>query len=128
MHLMTQAKSNVSALEFKRHLGVSYAIAWLLKHKNMQMMTLCGAERQSSGRVEIDDPYFGGKVQGGRAGRGSPDKIPFMAKNVPDDEEADPCAVVTQCERHSCTSQPLQPSGGQTGPRVMNDKAHCAVR
>ena len=36
MHLMTQAKNNVSALELKRHLGVSYPAAWLLKHKIMQ--------------------------------------------------------------------------------------------
>ena len=35
MHLMTQAKNNVSALELKRHLGVSYPTAWLLKHKIM---------------------------------------------------------------------------------------------
>ena len=38
MHLMTQAKNNVSALELKRHLGMSYPTAWLLKHKIMQVM------------------------------------------------------------------------------------------
>jgi len=31
MHLLTQAKNNVSALELMRHLGVSYATAWLMK-------------------------------------------------------------------------------------------------
>jgi len=30
MHLMTQAKNNVSALALKRHLAVSYPSAWLL--------------------------------------------------------------------------------------------------
>ena len=30
-HLLTQAKNNVSALELKRHLGVHYRTAWLLK-------------------------------------------------------------------------------------------------
>jgi ribosomal protein L37AE/L43A len=29
MHLLTQAKNNVSALELKRHLGVCYRTAWL---------------------------------------------------------------------------------------------------
>lgn len=33
MRLLTQAKNNVSALELKRHLGVCYKTAWLLKHK-----------------------------------------------------------------------------------------------
>jgi transposase-like protein len=79
MHLMTQAKTGVSALELKRHLDVSYPTAWLLKHKIMQVMTLREADRQLTGRVEIDDSYLGGEVQGGKAGRGSPNKIPFVA-------------------------------------------------
>ena len=40
MHLLTQAKNNVSALELKRHLGVSYPTAWLVKHKLMEVMRL----------------------------------------------------------------------------------------
>jgi transposase-like protein len=79
MHLMTQAKNSVSALELKRHLGVSYPTAWLLKHKIMQVMVDREAGRQLTGRVEIDDAYLGGEVQGGKAGRGSPNKVPFVA-------------------------------------------------
>ena len=79
MHLMTQAKNNVSALELKRHLGVSYPTAWLLKHKLMQVMVDREQCRQLTGRVEIDDAYLGGEVQGAKAGRGSPNKIPFVA-------------------------------------------------
>lgn len=78
MHLMTQAKNNVSALELKRHLGVSYPTAWLLKHKLMQVMVDREQWRQLTGRVEIDDAYLGGEVRGGKAGRGSPNKIPFV--------------------------------------------------
>ena len=33
MHLLTQAKTGISALELKRHLGVRYKTAWLMKHK-----------------------------------------------------------------------------------------------
>lgn len=79
MHLMTQAKNNVSALELKRHLDVSYPTAWLLKHKIMQVMTLREQSRQLTGRVEIDDAYLGGQIQGAKAGRGSPNKVPFVA-------------------------------------------------
>ena len=67
MHLMTQAKNNVSALELKRHLGVSYPTAWLLKHKIMQVMVLREAQRQLTGRIEIDDAYLGGEVHSGKA-------------------------------------------------------------
>jgi transposase-like protein len=79
MHLMTQAKTGVSALELKRHLDVSYPTAWLLKHKIMRVMGLREQWRRLTGRVEIDDAYLGGAVQGGKAGRGSPNKIPFVA-------------------------------------------------
>ena len=79
MHLMTQAKNNVSALELKRHLGVSYPTAWLLKQKIMQVMVDREQWRQLTGRVEIDDAYLGGEVRGGKAGRGSPNKVPFVA-------------------------------------------------
>ena len=33
MQLLTQSKTNVLALELKRHLGVCYRAAWLIKHK-----------------------------------------------------------------------------------------------
>jgi transposase-like protein len=33
MHLLTKAKTNVSALELMRDLGLSYRSAWLVKHK-----------------------------------------------------------------------------------------------
>jgi transposase-like protein len=78
MHLMAQAKNNVSALELKRHLGVSYPTAWLLKHKIMEVMRLHEDSRQLTGRVEIDDAYLGGELQGAKAGRGSPNKVPFV--------------------------------------------------
>ena len=76
---MTQAKNNVSALELKHHLGGSYPTAWLLKHKTMEVMVNQEQWRRLTGRVEIDDAYLGGEVQGGKAGRGSPNKIPFVA-------------------------------------------------
>jgi transposase-like protein len=79
MHLMTQAKNNVSALELKRHLDVSYPTAWLVKHKIMAVMVEREATRRLTGRVEIDDAYLGGEVHGGKPGRGSPNKVPFVA-------------------------------------------------
>ena len=78
MHLLTQAKTNMSMLELSRHLGVSYPSAWLLKHKLMEVMRLREASRQLSGRVELDDAYLGGERSGGKAGRGSENKIPFV--------------------------------------------------
>jgi transposase-like protein len=79
MHMLTQAKNNVSALELKRHLGVSYPTAWLVKHKLMEVMRLREDSRRLTGRVEIDDAYLGGERSGGKTGRGSENKVPFIA-------------------------------------------------
>jgi ribosomal protein L37AE/L43A len=79
MHLLTQSKNCISALELKRHLGVCYRTAWLLKHKLMEVMRLREDGRQLTGRVEIDDAYLGGQRSGGKAGRGSENKVSFLA-------------------------------------------------
>ena len=79
MQLLTQAKNNVSALELTRQLGVSYPTAWLMKHKLLEVMRQREDSRQLTGRVEIDDAYLGGQRSGGKAGRGSENKIPFVA-------------------------------------------------
>jgi transposase-like protein len=85
MYLMTQSKNNISALELTRFLGVCYRTAWRTKHKLMQVMYEREQQTVLSGRVEIDDAYLGGK-QSGKAGRGSENKIPFVAAVQTNDE------------------------------------------
>jgi len=79
MHLLTQAKNNVSALELKRHLGVRYKAAWLMKHKLLQVMYLREDTRRLDGRVEVGDAYLGGRLPEGKSGRGSENKVSFLA-------------------------------------------------
>ena len=79
MHLLTQSKNKVAALELMRHLGVCYKTAWLMKHKLMEVMRESEDSRQLEGRVEIDDAYLGGERTGGKVGRGSENKVPFVA-------------------------------------------------
>jgi transposase-like protein len=78
MHLLTQAKNNVAAMELMRHLGVSYKTAWLMKLKLLQVMTERESSRVLEGRVEIDDSYLGGE-RSGKRGRGSENKVSFVA-------------------------------------------------
>lgn len=79
MQFLTQSKNNVAALELKRQIGVCYRTAWLIKHKLLEAMRLVEADRQLTGRVEIDDAYLGGQRSGGKTGRGSENKVPFVA-------------------------------------------------
>ena len=75
---MTQSKNAIAALELMRTLGVQYNSAWLMKQKLMQVMAERNERTKLKGRVEIDDAYLGGERRGKR-GRGSENKIPFVA-------------------------------------------------
>jgi len=78
LFLMSQSKNNISALELKRQLGVNYRSAWRVKHKLMQVMAERESVRTLLGDVVIDDAYLGGERRG-KAGRGSENKVPFVA-------------------------------------------------
>jgi hypothetical protein len=78
MQLLSQAKTNLAALELRRQLGVSYPTAWMLKHKIIESMRHAEAERQLTGSVQIDDAYLGGERTGGKPGRGSENKVSFV--------------------------------------------------
>ena len=44
----------------------------------MEAMRLREDDRQLHGRVELDDAYLGGERSGGKTGRGSENKVPFV--------------------------------------------------
>ena len=79
MYFLTQNKNNVSILELRRLIGVSYPAAWRIKHKLMQVMYERESTTRLSNRIEVDDAYLGGENPGGKAGRGSENKVPFIA-------------------------------------------------
>lgn len=79
IYLISQAKTGLSALALKRQLGVSYPTAWLVHHKLMQAMAMREARYVLDGQVQVDDAYLGGERSGGKVGRGSENKVPFVA-------------------------------------------------
>lgn len=79
IYLVSQAKTGLSSLALKRQLGVSYPTAWLVHQKINRAMATQDDTHQLSGAVQIDDAYLGGERAGGKAGRGSENKVPFVA-------------------------------------------------
>ena len=126
IYLLTQSKTGLSALELKRHIGVSYNTAWLLKHKLMQAMKERDDQRPLEGFVQIDDAYWGGERHGRGTGRGTGGKTPFVAAvscaedgrpqamrmTVVDGFRTD--ALVSWSQRHVAT-----------GTHVMSDGLRC---
>jgi transposase-like protein len=84
-YFVGEAKTGISSLSLMRMLGVNYRTAWLVHNKIMQAMS----EREEAyvlrGRVQIDDAYLGGERNGGKAGRGSENKVPIVAAVSLDD-------------------------------------------
>lgn len=113
LYLLGQAKTNLSALSLMRSLGVSYPTAWLIKHKVMQSMAEREALYTLDGRVEVDDAYLGGERTGGKVGRGSENKVPFVAAVATTDAGA-PVRVK------------LSPVSGFTS-RAVADWAKCSL-
>ena len=124
MHLMTQAKNNVSALELKRHLGVRYKAAWLMKHKLLQVMAEREDRRVLDGRIEVDDAYLGGERPGKR-GRGSENKVSFIvAVQTADDGRP----LLTRMNRIAFTREAVADWANQAlaaSARVTSDALDC---
>jgi hypothetical protein len=79
IYLISQAKTGLSSLALKRHLGVSYPTAWLMHQKIFAAMVQRDDTHRLSGFVQLDDAYLGGERSGGKRGRGSENKVPFVA-------------------------------------------------
>ena len=77
--VVTQAKTAISALALMRQLGISYNTAWSMKQKIMQVMKERDDSKPLAGIIQLDDVYWGGERRGGKRGRGSANKVPFVA-------------------------------------------------
>lgn len=126
MHLLTQTKNSISAMELMRHLGVGYATAWRVKHKLMQVMAEREANTVLSGRIELDDAYLGGEENGGKVGRGSENKTPFVAAVETNDQGHPRRAVFTPVTAFS-SAELAAWAVRHVSPRsvVVSDGLHC---
>lgn len=66
-------------MELKRQHGLSYPTAWLLHHKINGATARQDSTDRLSGVVQLDDAYLGGERAGGKLGRSSENKVPFVA-------------------------------------------------
>ena len=78
-YLIGQAKTSISSLQLSRQLGVAYNTAWMLHSKIMHAMSERDECYVLHGKVQIDDAYLGGECLGGKAGRGSENKVQIVA-------------------------------------------------
>jgi len=104
MFFLTQNKNNVAILELRRLIGISYRAAWRLKHKLMQVMYEREQSTVLSERIEVDDAYLGGELPGGKVGRGSENKVPFIAA-VQTNKQGHPLYAVFSTVKSFCREE-----------------------
>jgi hypothetical protein len=104
MFFLTQGKNNVSILELRRLIGVSYRAAWRIKHKLMQVMYDREQTTMLSERIEVDDAYLGGELPGGKVGRGSENKVPFIAA-VQTNNQGHPLYAIFSTVKNFCKDE-----------------------
>ena len=112
----SQAKTGLSALELKRHVGVSYPTAWLMPYKIMTAMATREAQRRLSGAVQVDDAYLGGERAGGKPGRGLENKVPFIVAFSLNDTGNPLYAKVTPVPGFTSDASPTDSTGASTSP------------
>jgi transposase-like protein len=112
----SQAKTGLSALELKRHVGVSYPTAWLMHHKIMTAMATREAQRRLSGTVQVDDAHLGGERAGGKPGRGSENKVPFIVAFSLNDTGNPLYVKVTPVPGFTSDASPTDSTGASTSP------------
>ena len=92
VYLISQAKTGLSALALKRPLGVSYPTAWWLHHRINRATAQQDSPYRLNGAVQLNDPTSQVSARGGKARRGSENKVPFVAA-VPVDGDGHPLYV-----------------------------------
>ena len=128
IYLVSQSKNNLSALSLKRQLGICYRTAWRIKHKLMEAMARREDLYTLEGRIEVDDAYLGGEHAGGKRGRGSENKVPFVAA-VSTNEDGHP--MYAKLSPVSGFTQEALESWGKVslapGSTVISDRLACFV-
>ena len=126
LYFISQAKTGLSALALKRHLGVSYPTAWALHHKINRAMAAREATHTLAGEVQIDDAYLGGEYPGGKPGRGSENKVAFVAAVSLDDKGNPRYIKLQRVKGFTCASIQAWAQAALTpGCRVASDGLAC---
>lgn len=79
LYLVCSSKKGISAHQLHRTLGVTYKTAWFMAHRIRLAMREAPLADKLNGVVEVDETYVGGKMRGGKRGRGSENKTPVFA-------------------------------------------------
>ncbi len=127
IYFISEAKTSIASLDLHRKLGINHKTAWLMHQKLMQAMVTDEKKTKIGRRIELDDAYLGGKLKGGKAGRGSENKQPFIAAvettfedHIPLRAKIDPVEGFTRTEVDKWLGEHVE-----AGSHIVSDGLDC---
>jgi transposase-like protein len=78
MYVISAHKKGISSCQLARDLEVTQKTAWHMLHRIRLAMKTTSFSEPLEGTIECDESYVGGKVRGGKRGRGSENKTPVF--------------------------------------------------
>lgn len=117
IYLMAQTRGGISAKQIERETGVTYKTAWRMCKLIRERLEENGDP--FGGKVEVDESYFGGKMSGGKRGRGSENKTPVVG--VAERENGQVKATVVQNTK-AATITPFVQDNVEQGSTIHTDE------
>jgi transposase-like protein len=74
IYILTAHKKGISSLQLSRDINVTQKTAWFMLHRIRHAIKTKHFYTPLMGTIEVDETYIGGKVRGGKVGRGSENK------------------------------------------------------
>ena len=132
IYLISQVRTNLSALALRRLFGISYPSAWIFKFKLMQTMTGCEVPYRLCSSVQVDDACLGRELSGSSADRGSENKVCIVAAVSLSDQEPlhvklTPVPFIAKGAKYNHSSSWVKLSEGLVRFGVLTD-ADCQPR
>lgn len=84
-YFMSEDKRGISALSLKSKIKVAYQTAWSMCQKIRRAMGDRDENYKLSGKIELDEAFFGSPTDGGKRGRGTDKTAVFVSVSLTDD-------------------------------------------
>lgn len=114
---MACGKKGISSIQLGKELGITQKAAWFMEQKIRGMLGNSNNRYMLSGIVEVDETYIGGRVKGGKRGRGT-----TKAKVFGMLERNGELRIMTVKNVDSYTLHPIIYNNVEIGSFIMSDE------
>lgn len=118
-YLISANKKGISSTQLGRMLGISQKSAWYLAQKiRSSFKRIASKQKKLTKTTEVDETYIGGKMKGGKRGRGSENKTPVFGMLERNGE----LVIMPVPDAKRKTLEPLILLNVKKGARIMSDE------